>query len=204
MNTTQKNQKKQLNVIADVCCCPLITRKLYQLMKGALGKDMNIKEASEFYNVSEQQLRNRINRNQIPFIKTSNGIMVCSIDVNIYLHYGSEFLEWLNDESHDSIRTLASRKTRKEKNTIEMLVLETHIIDHFIPSVNNIIEKFLRDANDKPISLETAADMMGITTCALRSRVKRGKLPYYKIGGSIYLFTSDLSKHIRMFPGNTY
>jgi len=61
----------------------------------------------------------------------------------------------------------------------------------------NPIVKQLVDANDKILTMNEVAEMLGITTSGVRKRIMRGTLPSHKQGRKRYVLMSELVSDIR-------
>lgn len=65
-----------------------------------------------------------------------------------------------------------------------------------IPFIRVMLYQLIKFTLDTPISLNKAAEMMGVKRATLKKRCQRGDFPYKKVGNVYYISTIDVNLYL--------
>ena len=86
------------------------------------------------------------------------------------------------------------------KEEVSMLILKALFEKELIPFIRISLYQLVKATLDTPVSLNRAADMMGIKRATLKKRCQRGDFPYTKVGGGCHISVSDGNLYLNCGP----
>ena len=86
------------------------------------------------------------------------------------------------------------------KEEVSMLILKALFEKELIPFIRISLYQLVKATLDTPVSLNRAAEMMGIKRATLKKRCQRGDFPYTKVGGVYYISVIDVNLYLNCGP----
>ena len=79
---------------------------------------------------------------------------------------------------------------------VSFSLLKSLFEQEIIPFIRIMLYQLLKATLDTPISLNKAAEMMGVKRATLKKRCQRGDFPYKKVGNVYYISTIDVNLYL--------
>ena len=79
---------------------------------------------------------------------------------------------------------------------VSFSLLKSSFEQEIIPFIRIMLYQLLKATLDTPISLNKAAEMMGVKRATLKKRCQRGDFPYKKVGNVYYISTIDVNLYL--------
>ena len=79
---------------------------------------------------------------------------------------------------------------------VSFSLLKSLFEQEIIPFIRIMLNQLLKATLDTPISLNKAAEMMGVKRATLKKRCQRGDFPYKKVGNVYYISTIDVNLYL--------
>ena len=79
---------------------------------------------------------------------------------------------------------------------VSFSLLKSLFEQEIIPFIRIMLYQLLKATLDTPISLNQAAEMMGVKRATLKKRCQRGDFPYKKVGNVYYISTIDVNLYL--------
>ena len=79
---------------------------------------------------------------------------------------------------------------------VSFSLLKSLFEQEIIPFIRVMLYQLLKATLDTPISLNKAAEMMGVKRATLKKRCQRGDFPYKKVGNVYYISTIDVNLYL--------
>lgn len=79
---------------------------------------------------------------------------------------------------------------------VSFSLLKALFEQEIIPFIRVMLYQLIKSTLDTPISLNKAAEMMGVKRATLKKRCQRGDFPYKKVGNVYYISTIDVNLYL--------
>ena len=79
---------------------------------------------------------------------------------------------------------------------VSFSLLKSLFEQEIIPFIRVMLYQLIKSTLDTPISLNKAAEMMGVKRATLKKRCQRGDFPYKKVGNVYYISTIDVNLYL--------
>ena len=79
---------------------------------------------------------------------------------------------------------------------VSFSLLKSLFEQEIIPFIRIMLYQLLKATLDTPISLNKAAEMMGVKRATLKKRCQRGDFPYKEVGNVYYISTIDVNLYL--------
>lgn len=79
---------------------------------------------------------------------------------------------------------------------VSFSILKVLFEQEIIPFIRVMLYQLIKATLDTPISLNKAAEMMGVKRATLKKRCQRGDFPYKKVGNVYYISTIDVNLYL--------